>query len=139
MRDLADRADLDVLLAGFYDAVLSDAQLRPVFVDVMHIDLDLDAHLHRLADFWEKVLFNTGAYHGTAVQTHRAVHRRTPLRAELFERWLDLWHAALDARFAGPVTEQARRHADRMAGGFQRALEQPRHPRELALLPAAVS
>lgn len=134
MRDIADRADLDALLTVFYGQALADPVLRPVFVDEMQ--LDLDQHLPVIAAFWEHVLFRTGAYSGRTMDVHRRIHQRIPLNAAHFDRWLALWQASVDHLFAGPVAEQAKAHAARMAAVFLRNLAAPPVPRSLPLVPA---
>lgn len=131
-RDIAGRADLDALLTAFYGRAMTDPVLRPVFVDEMR--LDLDEHLPVIAGFWEFVLFRTGAYSGRTMDVHRRIHQRIPLTAAHFDRWLELWTAAVDETFSGPAAEQAKAHAARMATVFLRNLTAP--PRSLPLVPA---
>lgn len=128
VRDLADRADLELLLRDFYARAFTDPLLGHVFLDVMH--MDLEQHLPSIVGFWERVLFNTGSYDGRTMQVHRDVHRRVPLTSAHFTSWLALWRTSLDAHFAGPVTEQAHAHAARMAAVFLRNLTgTPEHSR----------
>lgn len=132
--DIADRADLDALLVAFYGRALADPVLRPVFVDVMR--LDLDEHLPVIASFWEHVLFRTGAYSGRTMDVHRRIHQRIPLTEVHFGRWLQLWRITVDEMFARPVAEQAKAHATRMASVFLRNLSTAPEPRSLPLAPA---
>jgi hemoglobin len=133
--DLSGRADLDDLLARFYGQALTDAVLRPVFVDVMR--LDLDEHLPVIGAFWEQVLFQSGAYSGSTMAAHRRVHDRIPLTGRHFARWLELWQRTVDELFAGPVADRAKAHAARMAAVFLRNLSAGAPPRSLLLVPAA--
>jgi hemoglobin len=134
MRDIAGRADLDELLTAFYSQALADPVLRPVFVDEMR--LDLREHLPVIAAFWEQVLFRTGEYSGQTMDVHRRVHQRIPLTSTHFDRWLELFQASVDRLFTGPVTDQAKAHAARMAAVFLRNLAAPPNPRSLPLVPA---
>jgi hemoglobin len=135
--DLAGRADLELLLRDFYDRCFRDDLLRHVFVDVVH--MDLEEHLPRIVDFWQKVLFDVGRYDGRVMEVHRRVHRSVPLTPAHFRHWLDLWRESLDAGFAGPVTEQADAHARRMAAVFLRNLTAAEPARSLPVVPAGVS
>ncbi len=135
--DITGRGDLDALLAAFYGRALADPDLRPVFVDVMR--LDLDEHLPVIAAFWEHVLFRTGTYSGRTMDVHRRVHQRIPLTESHFCRWLELWQSSVDEMFAGPVAEQAKAHAARMASVFLRNLSAGPAPRSLPLVPAAAN
>jgi hemoglobin len=127
VNDLRGRADLELLLREFYGRAFEEPLLGHVFVDVVR--MDLEEHLPVIVDFWEKVLFNTGTYSGQAMAVHRRVHRRVPLTGEHFTRWLHLWRESLDARFSGPVAEQADQHARRMASVFLRNLTSAEHHR----------
>lgn len=120
MADITDRRDIEGLLRAFYDDVFGDALLRPIFVDIAH--MNLEAHLPVLGDFWEKVLFDTAVYNGKAMEVHRRLHRRVTLTAEHFDRWVAIWGRTVDAEFAGPVAEQAKGHAARIAVAIQRNL-----------------
>ena len=42
------------------------------------------------------------------IRSHAHVHQTAPLTAAHFERWLSLFEANLDQRWAGPNTERAR-------------------------------
>jgi len=118
--DIRERADLDGLLRAFYARVFDDPLLARIFVDVAH--MDLEEHLPTIGDFWEKVLFNTAVYNGRAMEVHRRLHRREPLTAAHFARWVQLWDDTVDARHDGPVAELAKAHAARIAVAIQRNL-----------------
>ena len=117
---LATRADIDRLLRAFYERVFEDDLLGHVFVEVAR--MDLDAHLPVLGDFWEKVLFNTGVYSGHMMAVHRRVNELETFTPAHFARWLAVWRETVDARFDGPVADEAKAHAARIAHAMQRAL-----------------
>ena len=118
MVDIRGRSDIDGLLRSFYVRAFAAPLLARVFVDVAH--MDLEEHLPVIGDFWEKVLFNTAEYNGRAMAVHRGLHRLEPLTAEHFTQWLELWCATVDERHAGPVADQAKRHAARIAVAIER-------------------
>lgn len=112
--DLQDRSDIDRLLRHFYGQAIPDPQIGHFFTEV--VQLDLEAHLPRLADFWEQVLFGGGMYAGNPVQVHRAIQARAPLQADDFARWLALWRASVDALYTGAVADMAKSRAETIAG-----------------------
>ncbi|BDY26298.1 MULTISPECIES: group III truncated hemoglobin [Mycolicibacterium] len=120
VRDLADRADVHALLSRFYGRVLVDDLLAGPFTEVR--DEGLAAHLPVMCDFWETVLFRAGRYRGSALQVHRGVHRRHPLNQRHFVRWLTLWLRTVDEMYCGPVAEQAKTQAGRIAWAIHRRL-----------------
>ena len=120
MQDLANRDDVERLVVAFYETAFRDPLIGPIFTDVAR--MDLTAHLPIMGDFWETVLFRTGAYRRNALQVHVALHARHPLTAEHFARWLELWDGTVDALFAGPIAVRAKLQAARIAGSMERRM-----------------
>jgi hemoglobin len=118
--DIADRADLAALLREFYGRAFHDELLGPVFVDIAQ--MDLDAHLPTMCDFWETVLFQAGTYKRNALQPHQRVHALANLTPTHFARWLTLWKATVDDRHVGEKAELAKLQASRMAGAMSRRI-----------------
>ncbi|MEA2329865.1 MAG: hemoglobin [Thermoleophilaceae bacterium] len=133
--DIADRADCERLVRAFYGRALSDPLIGYIFVDVAK--LDLEAHVPVIASFWETVLLGTRSYGGGAFAPHAALHARTGLRAEYFDRWLQLWFAAVDELFAGERAELAKAHALRVARAFHARLQALPSPADPTPAPGA--
>ncbi len=119
--DIATRADVEELVSGFYRSAFADPLIGPIFTEVAK--MDLDHHLPIMCDFWETVLFNAGKYRRNALQIHFVLNAKQRLTEADFERWLSLWHTAVDERFAGPKAELAKVQATRIAGSILRRLE----------------
>ena len=117
--DLGSREVIDQLLTRFYDRALHDVLLGPVFAAA---PLDLATHLPRIGDFWQRTLLGTGRYGGQPMVVHRELHSRVPLTPAMFDRWLELWGDAVDDTASGPVAEQAKSTAHRVAEAMQRQL-----------------
>jgi len=105
LHDITTEANIQTLVDSFYARALADPLLKPVFVDFAHIDLS--HHLPQLYDFWSGILLGTSRYQGFPMRQHFPL----PLTLAHFERWLALFHAAVDAHFAGPTADVAKRHA----------------------------
>jgi hemoglobin len=129
--DVASRRDIDELLTAFYSDALVDPLLGPVFATA---GLDLATHLPRIGDFWQRSLLGSGSYEGQPMAVHRHLHQRLPLTAPLFERWLALWSAAVDAGFSGPVAARAKDQARRVAEAMQVQLNRRTEVHEVALV-----
>ena len=112
-RDLRDREDLELLLQAFYQELLQDKAMHTIFHDVAGIDLN--EHLSRIADFWEHLLWHTGAYAGNPMDVHLELHQAWPLSPVLFARWLDTFARVGRALFQGPNLETAIERAHSMA------------------------
>jgi hemoglobin len=120
LTDLGDRRDIERLVRAFYARAFIDELLGPVFTDIAQ--MDLDAHLPAMCDFWETVLFRAGLYRRNTLAVHAGLHLKAHLNAEHFGRWLDLWTQTVDAEFAGAKAELAKIQAARIAWSISRRL-----------------
>lgn len=119
--DIATRADCERLVRAFYAEAMADPIIGFIFTDVAR--LDLEAHVPEITSFWETVLLGARSYSGGAFRPHYALHQRVTLRGGHFARWVALWNRNVDVLFAGPVAEEAKAHAARVASAFHRRLE----------------
>ncbi len=119
--DITDRRDCERLVRAFYSRALADPVIGWIFVDVAK--LDLEAHVPRIASFWETILLDARSYSGGAFRPHALLNTKVNLRAGHFERWLWLWGATVDELFAGPRAELAKAHAQRVAQAFHARLQ----------------
>jgi hemoglobin len=122
LHDIESRADCERLVRAFYGRALEDPIIGFIFVDVAK--LDLEAHVPRIASFWETILLGAQSYGGGAFRPHAQLHGKVRLRRGHFERWLALWRATVDELFAGDRAELAKTHALRVANAFHQRLEQ---------------
>lgn len=120
--DLDDGAAVAALIESFYDRVLADPTLAPIFTEVAGIDLD--EHLPRIQDYWRKMLLGERDYDRNMVAQHARIHAHFALQRHHFDRWLALFHEAVDAGFAGPGAERAKTLATRIADNLQRNLDE---------------
>lgn len=118
--DIETREDCELLVRSFYARALTDPLIGFLFTDVAR--LDLEAHVPKVADFWETILLGAPSYRGGAYAPHALLHRQVPLLSGHFDRWLVLWEAAVDEHFDGPRATEAKAHAQRVARAFQRRL-----------------
>jgi hemoglobin len=118
--DLDRRSEVHDLVVAFYREVVFDDLLAPVFGEVAEVDWA--DHIPKLIDYWCRVLLDEPGYDGAVLAAHRHVHALDPLRVEHFDRWYAVWVASIDARWAGPVAERAKRHAARIGGSLARRL-----------------
>ena len=129
--DLASRADIERFVERFYERLLADEQLAPIFIDVAAVDLDV--HLPHIKDYWCKLLLGEKGYRRHTMNIHRELHGRRPLRAEDFQRWLAFFVATVDDYFAGERAERAKQIAAAIAANMQKTLppasaDPPRSP-----------
>jgi hemoglobin len=120
MTDITSRSDIERLVDTFYESVRTDERLGPIFNEVARVDWG--THLPKMYAFWEAVLFGVAGFKGNPLATHITLARQTPLTAREFERWVALFHQAVDRLFAGPMAMQAKRRAEHIAATMQHHL-----------------
>jgi hemoglobin len=119
--DIETRADCERLVRAFYGKALEDPIIGFIFTDVAK--LDLEAHVPRIASFWETILLGEKTYSGSAFELHVDLHAKIGLREGHFERWLQLWFGTVDELFAGERANLAKIHALRVGRAFQERLQ----------------
>lgn len=118
--DLDTRSDIHDVVVHFYREVVFDDLLAPVFGEVAEVDWT--EHIPKLIDYWCQVLLGEPGYVGYILGPHRSVHEKSPITAELFDRWYLLWSESVDTRWCGPLADKAKDHAERIAGVLSRKL-----------------
>ena len=120
--DLDTRDQIESFVDAFYQRVLHDDQLAPIFLDVAQVDLAV--HLPHIKNYWCKLLLGETGYQRHTMNIHRGLHSKRSLQPADFERWLALFVDTLDQRFSGEKAERARRVAQSIAANMQTALLQ---------------
>jgi hemoglobin len=115
--DIASRGDVERLVDAFYETVRGDALLGPIFDEVARVNWE--RHLPKMYDFWEGVLLGGSSFRGNPLAVHIALAARVPLGPREFNRWLALFHQAVDASFCGPIADEAKARASRIAAVMQ--------------------
>ena len=121
--DITDAAGIRRLVTEFYTRAFRDELLGPVFVDVAQ--MDLDAHLPVMVEFWSSVLLGARSYRGGAFAPHARLHVQIPLTRRHFDRWLAIWNVTVDDLFVGDVADNAKLRAAAIADAFCGRLTQP--------------
>lgn len=119
MNDITSRADLAVVVDRFYAKALQDEQIGYLFEG-----LDLLNHLPIIHDFWENILWRTGAYKGGMMYKHLLLNARKPLKLEHFQRWLELFTQTIDEHYAGPNAQAMKQFAYSVANTIYSRISQ---------------
>jgi hemoglobin len=114
------RENIGFFVDRFYEKMLADPQLGPIFLDVAGIDLA--AHLPHIKDYWCKLLLGDTTYNRHTMNIHRELHAKRPLQPQDFARWLEFFTTTVDAHFAGERAERAKQVAASIAGNMQKSL-----------------
>lgn len=122
LTDIESREDIAHLMREFYGRMFKDEVMGPIFIDVAQ--LDLEAHLPIMCDFWELQLFQKPGYRGGMMMVHFELHMKTELEHHHFMRWLDYWYETLDAHFNGPRATWAKTVASRVGRNMSQRLDE---------------
>lgn len=109
--DITRPADVHLLIDRFYAEVRPDPLIGHFFTHV-----DWTHHTPRIEAFWEQLLLGTARFEGDPMGAHRLLNARLPMEREHFDRWVQLFHATVDALFTGPKAEEAKQRASAIAG-----------------------
>lgn len=121
--DLDTRQNIESFVDRFYQRMLADPQLAPIFVDVAEIDLSV--HLPHIKNYWCKLLLGDTGYRRHTMNIHRQLHSKRALHSQDFQRWLEMFELTVDESFAGEQAERAKKVARSIAKNMAAALLTP--------------
>ena len=113
MKDISNRPDINLLVSTFYESVLEEVMLAPVFVATL--GADMTAHYERMTDFWEDQILGTSKFSGNPMQVHMELAEKFNLDSDQFDTWLRLFNTAVDNLFSGPNAEKAKVQASNIS------------------------
>ena len=102
--DLDSRDNIECFVDCFYEHLLADKQLAPIFVVAGLVGRD-----RRM-------------YQRHTMNIHRQLHGKRPLQAGDFQRWLAFFTATVDAHYAGERAERAKQVAASIAANMEHSL-----------------
>jgi hemoglobin len=109
--DIQSERDVRLVVDAFYEGIDRDPWLGRFFEGV-----DLPGHLPTMVAFWSSVVFQTGTYRGRPFDAHL---RLEGLTAYHFARWVERFHATVDAYFHGDRADAMKARAEQIASVFQ--------------------
>lgn len=116
-KDILKLDDVKRLVDTFYGKVRDDKLLAPVFD--ARIEDRWPEHMEKMYKFWQTVLLGEHTYFGSPFIPHATL----TVEHVHFERWLKLFNETIDELFEGPIAQEARWRADKMALMFEKKLE----------------
>ncbi len=118
--DLDSREQIEQFVDLFYQRLLADEQMSPIFIEVAQVELA--QHLPHIKDYWSKLLLGERGYRRHTMNIHRQLNDKRSLQRADFQRWLEHFNWTLDHHFAGPQAEKARRIASAIAANMEEGL-----------------
>lgn len=113
-------ARIDAFVDAFYERVLVDPLLAPMFLEVAQVRL-FD-HLPRIKAYWRKMLLGHDDYRRHMMRKHRELNALQPLSQDHYQQWLTLFEETLEEHPLGRVNERALQLARRVAGNMRQNL-----------------
>lgn len=105
-RDIENREDIILMVNSFYDELQKDEELDHMFNVVAN--LDWDAHLPKMYDFWESIIFKNAVYSGNPMRVHKQLHGLKHFTPNMFDSWLAIFNQNMDALFEGKNAREAK-------------------------------
>ena len=109
-----NEASITDLVHSFYAKVRKDEFIGPIFNET--IGDNWGPHLATMVNFWSSVMLTTGAYKGNPMIKHQ---RLPGLRAEHFERWLEMFEETASDLFVASHASEFISKAHRIADSLQ--------------------
>jgi len=115
--DILNRPDLELFVIRFYDKVKNDPQIGFFFSEVVKVDWQ--KHIPVMVDFWENVLFFSGAYGGNPMEVHKSVNQKHAMTSEHFATWLKIFKETVDENFEGVNADNIKQRATNISSVMQ--------------------
>lgn len=116
-KDIVTRKDIEILVDAFYSKIREDDQIGFIFSDIAKVNWQ--KHLPVMYDFFENMLFYTGAYTGNPMELHKHISRLFPLTEAHFTRWNYLFSNTVDELFAGDTATLVKQRTKSIAAVMQ--------------------
>lgn len=113
MQDIENKKDIELLVDTFYDKVLANQTIGPIFSDVAQVDWGL--HLPKMYAFWGSLLLNQNNFSGNPLRVHVGLSKLTAMTEVEFSEWLSLFHETVNELFRGKKAEEAKAKASHIA------------------------
>jgi hemoglobin len=112
-KEIKSREDIITLVDAFYDKVKSDPVIGYLFNDIANVNWE--AHLPKMYNFWENIIFYSGNYSGSPMIIHRELHQKSTMNQAHFVHWVKLFTETVDGYFEGENAEEIKGRARNIA------------------------
>lgn len=115
--DITTIEDIRLMVDSFYENIQKDTFIGPIFNE--KIQNRWPEHLEKMYRFWQTILLEVHTYSGSPFPPHKQL----PVAKEHFNRWMQIFTETIDLNFQGPITEEAKLRAEKMAEMFHYKIE----------------
>ena len=116
-KEIISLDDIKKLVDTFYGKVRMDELIGPIFNE--RIQDRWSQHLEKMYTFWQTILLEERTYFGSPFPPHANL----PISHNHFKRWMELFKQTIDELFIGPIAEDAKWRAGKMAELFESKIE----------------
>lgn len=109
-KDIQNRNDIEQIMRKFYDKLLVDDSISHYFDDLVKNDR-LEHHFEILTDFWDNILFFSGAYQRNAMAPHIKLSANSQFTTSHFDTWLRHLNATIDEGYEGEIAHNMKTRA----------------------------
>ena len=124
MKEIESREDIKLLVDSFYKQARQDSLIQHFFNEVS--DINWDAHMPTMYDFWESVLLDNPVYKGNPMTKHIALDAKSRMDTLHFNRWEELFITTLEHLFNGEKVDLAKKRVTDIKRLMQYKVEQAR-------------
>ena len=114
-RDITDKVDIELLVRTFYDSLLTNETIKPVFANT-----NFEKHMPHMVAFWSFVLLDEAGYTTNVFDKHKHLS----IKKEHFPIWLSHFEKTINNLFKGEKAEMAKQRAQTIAYTFEKKLEE---------------
>lgn len=108
--DIGNKQDIEVLINTFYEKLLQVDEIKPVFAGI-----NFPAHVPHIVAFWSFVLLDEEGYKTNVFDKHIDL----PIKAHMFDVWLEIFNATVDQLYKGEKAEMAKQRATSLTYTFK--------------------
>lgn len=118
--DLDSPQNIDIFVASFYEKLLSDDVMAPLFL--RDAGIEVTTHLSTISLYWQKMLWGDKQYATNMMSKHRAIHAKSGFTVEHYDRWLGYFEQTVRGSFAGEYSDKALRIANAVIGNMAKRM-----------------
>ena len=102
--DLDTPRNIDSFVASFYEKLLKDDIMAPIFL--RDANIDVSAHLPTISLYWQKMLWGDRQYDTNMMKKHRAINVKKRFKTIHYQRWIGYFEQTAKEYFEGDYTEK---------------------------------
>ena len=110
--DISTIADVEKLVASFYEQAIEDNHIGKFFTQA--IVIQLDDHLPKIVKFWSSILLDTNDYRDNPMLKHIVLNQKMKVHESHMSQWLSLWKSTIDRLYKGPKADLAKSRAEQI-------------------------